>query len=587
MSFCPRCGARYLDARLRACPADGTGLEPTPEPAPEAGAAIDRPLRAGEMVGEYQIEGRIGEGGFGVVYRAVQPLIGKRVAVKVLLRHYASGEEVVERFVAEARAVNRIRHRHIIDIFSFGVLPDGRHYYVMELLEGETLDVLLARVGTLSPALAVELLRPVARALDAAHAAGIVHRDLKPENIFLSVDRDEEVYPKLLDFGIAKLFTGAAASKVESGVPVGTPHYMSPEQCRGRDVDQRTDIYSFGVVTFRAFTGRLPFEGEKAMGVMMAQVSAQPPRPSAICPSLPPSIDAPLLQMLAKDPAARPASILVAVEALAAACGLMPMSSGSLAPPPFSSRSGSLTPPPFSSRPGSLAPPPLSSPPGSLPPGSLPPLSLPPPSRHSSSMPLPQMPVRTLLNTLPGAGIEASGVSNVALLSVPAAGEGRGGAPGQGGWSRFSSLLLGGVLLAAMGLGGFWLGRRGNPGGVAPIVTEAQPGQGPGKASGPAPAGDARGGVPAHQIGSSVRVRVRATPPADVYWGEHRLGHSEAGPLDVPRGASPVRLTLRAEGYEPTELEMTPDADNELTAVLVKKAPPSPGPSSSGPGGRF
>src|SRR5262245_24110394 len=202
-------------------------------------------LAAGTAVSEYVIEGAIGRGGFGTVYRAVQPLIGKKVAIKVLSRKYSADNEIVSRFVAEARAVNQIRHRHIIDIFSFGQLADGRHYYVMEHLEGEPLDRYLAKHGPMKLADALHVLRAIARALDAAHAKGIAHRDLKPENIFLARDDEGELFPKLLDFGIAKLSgpDDQLAHKTGTGVPIGTPFYMSPEQCRGRDVDHRTDIY--------------------------------------------------------------------------------------------------------------------------------------------------------------------------------------------------------------------------------------------------------------------------------------------------------------------------------------------------------
>ncbi len=555
MLSCPRCGARYVDARLRACPVDGAALVRAADEAPPSSrATFEPPLRVGEMVGEYRIENRIGEGGFGVVYRAVQPLIGKKVAVKVLSRHYASGDEVIERFVAEARAVNRIRHRNIIDIFSFGVLADGRHYYVMELLEGETLDELLGRVGSLSPELAIELLRPVARALDAAHAAGIAHRDLKPENIFLAIDRDEEVYPKLLDFGIAKLFAGGAASvKTGSGVPMGTPHYMSPEQCRGRDVDQRTDIYSFGVLTFRALTGRLPFEGDEVMAVMMAQVSAAPPRPSSIEPSLPPSIDGPLLQMLAKDPEGRPGSMLQAVEALAAACGLTP--TGSFVPSP-ALQPGSFVPSP-APQPGSFVPSPASLPPASLlvPPGPSP--------------------------LAPGGASEPS-ASGIAMLNLSSSAAGL-APPGAAGRARHASLALGAAALV-IGATGFWLGRRGDVA-QAPMTT-AESGGGRGEALSSLRAGGEGPAAPsAVAAGASVRVRVRATPAADVYWGERRLGGSEGGAFEVPRGTNPIKLTLKAEGYKPTELDLTPDADRELAAVLVKKPtwspPPAPSPSPS------
>ena len=206
--------------------------------------ASDQDLAVGMNVGEYKIEVAIGRGGFGTVYRAVHPLIGKQVAIKVLARKYSSDPEVVSRFVAEARAVNQIRHRNIIDIFAFGALPDGRHYYVMEHLDGEPFDQYLRRIGPLPLADALPILRAIARALDAAHAKGIAHRDLKPENIFLAHDADGATFPKLLDFGIAKLLQPEedVRHRTGTGVPIGTPYYMSPEQCRGREVDHRTDV---------------------------------------------------------------------------------------------------------------------------------------------------------------------------------------------------------------------------------------------------------------------------------------------------------------------------------------------------------
>src|SRR5262249_29144162 len=149
----------------------------------------------------------------------------------------------ISRFIAEARAVNQIHNRHIIDIFSFGTLDDGRQYYVMELLVGKPLDVYLKQKGRLSPEEAMPILRGIARALDAAHAPGIPHPALKPENIFLVFDDDGTAFPKLLDFGIAKLLgdsaSGVASHKTRTGTPLGTPYYMSPEQCRGRNVDHR------------------------------------------------------------------------------------------------------------------------------------------------------------------------------------------------------------------------------------------------------------------------------------------------------------------------------------------------------------
>jgi serine/threonine-protein kinase len=147
-------------------------------PGPSAIGADDKELAPGQGVGEYHIENVLGRGGFGTVYGAIQPVIGKRVAIKVLARKYAADPEIVSRFAAEARAVNQIRHRNIIDIFSFGSLPDGRHYYVMEYLDGEPLDAYIRKHGAMSLTAAIPILRAIARALDAAHAKGIAHRDL-------------------------------------------------------------------------------------------------------------------------------------------------------------------------------------------------------------------------------------------------------------------------------------------------------------------------------------------------------------------------------------------------------------------------
>jgi eukaryotic-like serine/threonine-protein kinase len=170
--------------------------EPSVEP--------DLDLAPGTVVGEYRIDRKIGRGAFGSVYQASHPVIGKLVAIKILARKYSVEPEMVNRFVTEARAVNQIRHRNIIDIFSFGTLPDGRAFYVMELLEGETLQTRLVRAGRLSLAEALPIFRAVARALDAAHSHGVAHRDLKPDNVYLAHDADG-TQPKLLDFGIAKL----------------------------------------------------------------------------------------------------------------------------------------------------------------------------------------------------------------------------------------------------------------------------------------------------------------------------------------------------------------------------------------------
>lgn len=288
------------------------------KPSASVSVARESQLEAGDRVGEYEIEAKIGEGGFGSVFRAVHPVIGKVVAVKVLHRRYSAQPEMVRRFVAEARAVNQIRHRNIIDIFAFGHIEDGRHFYVMEYLEGVTLEQHITQHGPMSLTESIPILRRLARALDAAHAKGIAHRDLKPDNVFMSVDEEGGSQPKLLDFGIAKLLAEEAPEKFKTrtGAPIGTPQYMSPEQCRGRGVDHRTDIYGFGIMAYRMLTGVLPFDGEDYMEILLAHLQQEPRPPSSIVSSLPHGVDEAILWMLQKDPAERPPNLSAAVRSL-------------------------------------------------------------------------------------------------------------------------------------------------------------------------------------------------------------------------------------------------------------------------------
>jgi serine/threonine-protein kinase len=274
-------------------------------------------LAAGEVVGEYEIAGKVGQGGFGTVYKAVHPLIGKQVAIKVLARKFSADPEMVSRFIAEARAVNQISNRYIIDIFSFGQLADHRHYYVMEFL-----DARLER-GPLELVAALPILRAIGKALDAAHAKGIAHRDLKPENVFL-VPGEDDVWPKLLDFGVAKLMGDVDGSKhkTRTGMPIGTPYYMSPEQCRGKDVDHRTDYYAFGVLAYELLTGTRPIDGDDYMDIMMQQLTFEPPPPSSVVAELPAGVDDAIAWLMRKDREQRPPSLAIAVRALEQAAGL-------------------------------------------------------------------------------------------------------------------------------------------------------------------------------------------------------------------------------------------------------------------------
>jgi serine/threonine protein kinase len=288
-------------------------------------AASESDLAVGQVIGEYEIEAKVGQGGFGTVYRASHPLIGKLVAIKVLARKFSADPEMVSRFIAEARSVNQIRHRNIIDIFLFGQLEDGRHYYVMEYLDGEALDATIVREQQMPLARALPILRAIARAIDAAHAKGITHRDLKPENIFLVRDSDGgEAWPKLLDFGIAKLMSSgedANQHKTRTGIPIGTPYYMSPEQCRGKDVDHRTDYYAFGVVAYQMLTGKHPIDADDFMEIMIKQLNDEPVAPSTLVPDLPAGVDEAIAWLMNKSRDARPPNLATAIRALEQAAG--------------------------------------------------------------------------------------------------------------------------------------------------------------------------------------------------------------------------------------------------------------------------
>ncbi|MGE0871080.1 MAG: serine/threonine-protein kinase [Kofleriaceae bacterium] len=304
-------------------PLESTVIEaPDPDDVPTIGAnhASGRrkspSLGPGMMVGDYRIEEKIGEGGMGEVYSAVHPLISKRAAIKLLRREMCSDPGAVERFIDEARVVNQIGHPNLVDIFTFGQLTDGRHYLVMEWLKGESLRTRLTR-GPIGFEEVCAILRPLGKALEAAHAAGVVHRDLKPDNIFLVDVRDEPPQVKLLDFGIAKLAnTDHRMEQTRSGAIVGTPKYIAPEQAKGLSVDHRSDIYSLGGIAFEMFTGRPPFVANSAMEVVSKHLVEPPVAPSTLVSGLPREIDALVLCMLAKEPADRPSlpEILSALE---------------------------------------------------------------------------------------------------------------------------------------------------------------------------------------------------------------------------------------------------------------------------------
>ena len=276
-------------------------------PAPAAAPDPADDLAPGTQVGEYKVVGLLGRGGMGSVYQAEQAEIGAQVAVKVLGAAHARDPALLKRFVDEARAVNKIRHPNIVDIFAFGQLPDGRQYFIMEYLQGESLSARLAR-GNLRAAEARRLLGQICAGLHAAHAEQIVHRDLKPDNLWIARPKHGEPFAKILDFGIAKLLEGAKPNITVTGMAMGTAHFMSPEQCRGEAVDHRTDIYALGVILYEMFSGRRPFEGASFLSVVSQQITATPVPPSQHRP-LPAALEELILSCLEKDPARRPQSV--------------------------------------------------------------------------------------------------------------------------------------------------------------------------------------------------------------------------------------------------------------------------------------
>jgi len=278
----------------------------------------------GETLGSYVIEQPLGSGGMGEVFLGTHSRLGRRVAVKLLLPEYSNSENVLARFFTEAKATSAIEHPGIVQIFDYNVHHTGRAYIVMEYLHGENLRAALARVGPLTQDLptAADILAQAAEAVGAAHDKAIVHRDLKPDNIFLLASMDRGRVPvKILDFGIAKLLASDpdAMSRTRTGNLLGTPLYMSPEQCRSAGaVDHRTDIYSLGCIGFEILCGRPPFQGQGVTDLLIAHASQPPPTPRALGVDLPGELEDLLMAMLAKNADHRPSSMQEVAGALRA-----------------------------------------------------------------------------------------------------------------------------------------------------------------------------------------------------------------------------------------------------------------------------
>src|SRR5262245_14710444 len=295
---CPQCGGEY-ETGDRFCPKDGAPLRPKGSTDPMIGRIVaDR----------YLILARLGEGGMGRVYVAEHVKMNRQCAIKVMSAQLMNDAESTTRFAREASNAARILHPNVAAVFDYGE-ADKTVYLVMEYVDGESLSTILAREGALDPRRAVAIARQIADGLTAAHELGIVHRDLKPDNVIVAAKRDGREVAKVVDFGIAKAVSDSPQdSLTRSGLVIGTPEYMSPEQLLGDPVDARTDIYALGCMLYQMLTGVQPFAGDTREQMIRRRLNEPPPHVQAVIPELPKRLDSLIAHMLARAPNERLAS---------------------------------------------------------------------------------------------------------------------------------------------------------------------------------------------------------------------------------------------------------------------------------------
>jgi serine/threonine-protein kinase len=295
---CPQCGSEY-ETVDRFCPRDGSPLRPKSGGDPLVGRVIaDR----------YLVLAPLGEGGMGRVYLGEHVKMNRQCAIKVMNASLVNDTESLQRFAREASNAARILHPNVAAVFDYGEM-DKIVYLVMEYVEGEPLSVILAREGALEPRRAIEIARQIADGLHGAHELGIVHRDLKPDNVIVARTRSGKEVPKVVDFGIAKALSEAPQDALtRSGLVIGTPEYMSPEQLLGDPVDARADIYSLGCILYQMLTGSAAFAGDTREQMIRRRLHEAPPHVRDVDPSLPGRLDTLIVHMLARSPDDRLAS---------------------------------------------------------------------------------------------------------------------------------------------------------------------------------------------------------------------------------------------------------------------------------------
>src|SRR4051812_2580137 len=339
---CPKCGSVYTDTGARFCPKDGSMLveiqakKPAAAPAPSSGsgtgvrtplppgkAGLDRASSLSNQIldARYQVMKKLGEGGMSYVYLAKEISSGDTVAIKVLSPRLASDKSSVERLRREAGLAMRLDHPNVCRILRLGESEDGLIYLVMPFLKGELLSDREVRAGPMDIAVGVRLLQQMCAGLHYAHELQIVHRDLKPENVMLVPDGAEGERAVIMDFGLAKERRAdpAIAKLTATGIILGTPEFMSPEQIRGKPLDARSDIYALGIVAFEMFTGKLPFQGRNAQEMMIARLRSQPQPIRQLRADVPETVEKALVKALQTNPDDRFATAIDFGNALAGA----------------------------------------------------------------------------------------------------------------------------------------------------------------------------------------------------------------------------------------------------------------------------
>jgi hypothetical protein len=518
----------------------------------------------GATIGNYQVTSKIGVGGMGAVYLAEHPLIGKRVALKVLHAEFSSKEDVVKRFFQEAKAVNDIQHPNIVDIVDYGVLENVQGartvYFIMEFLDGPSLADVIRNEAPLAPERALAIALQIADALGACHASGVVHRDLKPDNIMLIQRGREPDFVKVLDFGIAKLTGEQKVSvRTRTGLLMGTPAYMSPEQCEGSAaVDHRTDVYAVGILLYEMLCGQVPFTGE-TYGQILLQHLTQVPTPLSVTRGLiPPHVEAVVFKALEKHPDARYQTMDELMKALADPVG-------------YVERHGGLS--------GFVG-------------------------RDAMGRPLS---TSVSVFTPSGQVLQVpSSMLSASMVTLPR--------PRRG--VRIAVVALLGVLLGLGGAGVWWLQQEQRAaaadslheapaGAVAPVVIATDPqalpsaqARDPGAGTAARPAqrevrdlgapGDI-GAMPAVEVSAEeIVVQVLSRPEgAEVFLnGEARPRGKTPLALPVHRGTHEARVTLRLDGYREVTRRFVPDSNREYDLQLRRERRPARDSRAGGRGSR-